>query len=507
MEVANWDGANIHRTSLQARAAQRGLDPLREGAAARADARGPGDRHPADGRAVRRPGRCPGTIDIGGPGPPLQTIRLRDARRDAACSAIEIPRERSAEILDGARVQPRRRAATASTSPCPPFRRADVTREADLIEEIARLGALEHAAGDAAVAATAPPAGSPPASGCAAAPPTRSTAQGLHEIVGWSFDGPGAGRAAADRRPPGGRAREPDVGRPVAAAHHAARLAARRRAGATAARGAAAVAAVRGRRGLPPARGRARCRDEPHHVAALLLGPVRPADLARRRPAARADFFAAKGVLGGLLDTVARAVDAEAGRRRRAVPASRARGRGSCVDGAPAGWIGEIHPQVAGRLGLVGPGRRLRARPRRRRRPGRTSPAIADLTSFPEVREDLAVIVADTVTAAEVLAVVRRGRRRRCSPAPRCSTSTATQQRIGAGQRVAGAAAALPRRRPHADRRGGGHPAAQDRRRAGRRSWRGGSVTPDPTVAVFGAAGYAGALSRPAAAPPPVRSS
>jgi phenylalanyl-tRNA synthetase beta chain len=31
-----------------------------------------------------------------------------------------------------------------------------------------------------------------------------------------------------------------------------------------------------------------------------------------------------------------------------------------------------------------------------------------DLTSFPEVREDLAVIVADTVSAAEVLDVVRQ---------------------------------------------------------------------------------------------------
>ena len=33
--------------------------------------------------------------------------------------------------------------------------------------------------------------------------------------------------------------------------------------------------------------------------------------------------------------------------------------------------------------------------------------AYEDLTSFPEVREDLAVIVADTVTAAQVLEVVR----------------------------------------------------------------------------------------------------
>jgi phenylalanyl-tRNA synthetase beta chain len=77
------------------------------------------------------------------------------------------------------------------------------------------------------------------------------------------------------------------------------------------------------------------------------------------------------------------------------------------LDGAPAGWIGEIHPQVAGAwdwsdaiaafevdldavTDLVAIAR------------------YADVTSFPEVREDLAVIVADTVSAAEVIAVVRQ---------------------------------------------------------------------------------------------------
>ena len=51
---------------------------------------------------------------------------------------------------------------------------------------------------------------------------------------------------------------------------------------------------------------------------------------------------------------------------------------------------------------------------------------IEDVTSFPEVREDLAVIVADGVSAAEVLAVARAGRRDLLRRAPRCSTSTAT---------------------------------------------------------------------------------
>jgi phenylalanyl-tRNA synthetase beta chain len=36
------------------------------------------------------------------------------------------------------------------------------------------------------------------------------------------------------------------------------------------------------------------------------------------------------------------------------------------------------------------------------------TPLFVDVTSFPEIREDLAVVVPDTVSAAEVLAVVRR---------------------------------------------------------------------------------------------------
>ena len=44
MEAANWDGANVHRTSPEAGAAQRGLDAVREGAPARAGDARPGGR-------------------------------------------------------------------------------------------------------------------------------------------------------------------------------------------------------------------------------------------------------------------------------------------------------------------------------------------------------------------------------------------------------------------------------------------------------------------------------
>jgi phenylalanyl-tRNA synthetase beta chain len=145
--------------------------------------------------------------------------------------------------------------------------------------------------------------------------------------------------------------------------------------------------------------------DEPHHVATLLSGPVRPATWRDPEPPA-ADFFTAKGVLAGMLDTVrvAWSLEADPGAEPFLHPGRAAR---ILLDGAPAGWIGEIHPQVAGAwdwsdaiaafevdldavADLVAIAR------------------YADVTSFPEVREDLAVIVADTVSAAEVIAVVRQ---------------------------------------------------------------------------------------------------
>ena len=76
------------------------------------------------------------------------------------------------------------------------------------------------------------------------------------------------------------------------------------------------------------------------------------------------------------------------------------------IGAAPAGWIGEIHPEVAAdwdydaavaafELDLDVAAGHVRFT------------AYEDQTSFPDVREDLAVIVADTVTAAQVLEVVR----------------------------------------------------------------------------------------------------
>jgi len=76
------------------------------------------------------------------------------------------------------------------------------------------------------------------------------------------------------------------------------------------------------------------------------------------------------------------------------------------VAGAPAGWVGEIHPQVAAAWDLeaacafeVDLDAVAAAAPRLL--------TYADLTSFPVVREDLALVVAEEVPAAAVVAAVR----------------------------------------------------------------------------------------------------
>src|SRR6202012_1198532 len=79
MEAANWDGANIHRTSLKlglrSEASTRFEKQLQPEQAMEAQAVPTKLMVELCGARV-----LPGTIDVGGPGPALRTIRLRDAR-------------------------------------------------------------------------------------------------------------------------------------------------------------------------------------------------------------------------------------------------------------------------------------------------------------------------------------------------------------------------------------------------------------------------------------------
>ena len=133
----------------------------------------------------------------------------------------------------------------------------------------------------------------------------------------------------------------------------------------------------------------------------LLAGRLAPASW-RGEPARQADFFAAKGLLGG---GARRARRARGGSSRETWPflhpgARRAVRRGE----RRIGFLGELHPLVARRLGP-------RTAPRRGRSTSGASPrsrprscAYAPFAAFPPVREDLAVVVGEDVAAGDVVA-------------------------------------------------------------------------------------------------------
>ena len=161
------------------------------------------------------------------------------------------------------------------------------------------------------------------------------------------------------------------------------------------------------------------------HLAALLTGRLRPAagaTASRRAP----DFFAAKGVLEALLDALRDRLALEAAPTEPFLHPRR--GATVLVGGdAPAGWLGELHPSVAAQWDLE-ERRRVRARPRRARRDGGAVPRYEDLTRFPAVRQDLAVVVAEDVPAARVLERGPRRRRRAAARGATSSTSTAARR-------------------------------------------------------------------------------
>ncbi len=396
MEAATWDGANIHRTSLTL--------GLRSEASGRFE-KGLQPEQAMEAQALAgqlmvelcgaRP--APGTVDIGGPGPDPPSIHLRDARLTGLLG-LEIPRDRCRSVLEalGFAVQD----ADDGLEVTPPrFRRADVTREADVIEEVARLDALGRL-----------PATLPSRHGAAGRLTARQTlrrraadaltALGLNEVVGWSFAGADqAGRlgmpeidAIELENPMSGdqsRLRTTLLGslldiarRNVAHGRSAIRLFES---------GAVYLAGSIGE--LP---------REPHHLAAILIGPSRPASW-RDPHSPRADFFAVKGVLAALLDVLHAEWSVEPDEPPFLHPGRAAR---VTVGGEAAGWVGEVHPLLAEEWELPGPVAAFELN--LDAVPPPAIPVYEDLMTFPEVREDLGVVVPDHVSAAALITGVRQ---------------------------------------------------------------------------------------------------
>jgi phenylalanyl-tRNA synthetase beta chain len=409
LEAATWDGPNIHRTSWRL--------GLRSEASSRFE-KGLAPEQTLFAQAVA--GRlmiqlcgarlAPGTVDIGGPGPPPVIIRLRE-RRVADILGAPIERECQTEILEALDfgVEP---AADGLDVSVPPLRRADITREVDLIEEVGRIDGIDKL-----------PATLPKRRG-AYGRLTREqrlrrravdalVGRGLNEVVGWTFTAP----ALLDRLrlAPGDERRDvvtvenalsadQSLLRPTLlgslldiARHNVARGPGDLRLFEV------GTVFVAGTGSLP---------HEHCSLGMLLGGRVVPPTWRTPDPPS-ADFFAAKGELEALSAALRVEVNL--------VPASEpflhpARAARIYAGDTPLGWVGELHPLVAAEWELdtatssdggraahavleLDLDRLIALAP--------TSPRYEDLVSFPAVRQDLAVIVPDDVAAAAVLATVR----------------------------------------------------------------------------------------------------
>jgi phenylalanyl-tRNA synthetase beta chain len=397
LEVATWNGPNIHRTALtlglRSEASGRFEKQLQPEQALEAQALATTLMLELTGAQL-----ASGTIDIGGPGPPPITIRLRDARVKSLLGA-EVPRTRSEQILQALQFETAQAPDGLDVKP-PPFRRGDIQREADLIEEVARIDGVDKL-----------PATLPSRHGASGRLTVRQrlrrqaadalAAQGLDEVLGWSFAAPDFAQRLRMRNH-----RAVELLNPMSSAEAELRttllgslldVAARNRA-----RGVHALRLFElGAVYLP---GEQKLPHEPHHAAALLGGPTRPPTWREQAPA-EADFFAAKGVLHGLLDRLRASWSVERSQQPFLHP-----GRAAAVKvaGSEVGWVGEIHPLVLAEWDLSGTvaGFELDLDATSERLPG--TARYEDLTSFPSVREDLAVIVPETVSAKQVVDTIRR---------------------------------------------------------------------------------------------------
>jgi phenylalanyl-tRNA synthetase beta chain len=384
MEAASWDGPNIHDTSLKL--------GLRSEASGRFE-KGLSVEQTLEAQAVSTrlmleltgATLVPGTIDVGGPGPEGQVIRLRDARVSGLLG-VEIDRSESALHLQRLGFDTAEKPDGLDVT-VPHWRRNDVTREADLIEEVARL----HGVNDQLPATLPSRRGAVGVLSVAQRLRRRAedvlAGRGLLEIVGWSFESP----SLDDRlRLPDD---DPRRARVVIENPMSSDQSVLRTTLLGSLLGAASHNAARGQ-GVPGifesgAVYLATGEQLPHEHRAL--GALVPGDV-----------FAAKGYLEGLLGALRAGATFESGSEPFLHPGRAAVVR---VGDDVVGWVGDLHPLVAAGWDLED----VAAFEIDLDAVIAAAPAVAryeDLTSFPELREDIAVVVDAGVPAARVLAEV-----------------------------------------------------------------------------------------------------
>jgi phenylalanyl-tRNA synthetase beta chain len=294
----------------------------------------------------------------------------------------------------------------------PAFRRNDVTREADLVEEVARIWGLDKL-----------PATLPSRRGASGRlePAQRFRRRiedalvgcGLYEAVGWSFTAPDL----ADRLgiPPDDPRHTPAALRnPMSEDQSVLRttllgslldsIRRNRSHGVTDVRlfEAGTVYFDRPRPGEPRDTAGV-LPDERQHLAALLTGAMRPPSWREPEPP-RADFYAAKAVLATVMTAIRAPWSVEPAREPFLHPGRAAR---VLVGGEPAGWLGELHPAVGADWDVEDPAAGFELDLGVALAAATVVPGYEDVTSFPSVRQDRAWWFPRGVAAATVVETVR----------------------------------------------------------------------------------------------------
>ncbi|HEX5989196.1 MAG TPA: phenylalanine--tRNA ligase subunit beta [Solirubrobacterales bacterium] len=428
LEVACWNGTNILRTSR--------LLGLRSEASARFEKQ----LHPElTMRAQRIASRLlvelcgaklvPGTIDVAAEIPAPRTLPLR-AARVSGLLGMEISQDEQKTYLERLGFEAEADGEDLEVV-VPPDRHYDVTREVDLIEEVARVhGIDEHLP-------TTLPATGGAIGGLSREQRLRRRAEdalrdhGFDQAVGWSFTDPGeAGRLRIPADDP--RANPVLLANPLSEEQSAMRttllgslldIASR-----NVARGTSSVALFESARVYlqDPPTGRKAVEvsgnrpvdtlagqfagdqpapfSEPHRFAGIAVGALTPRSW--RGGGEAADFFAVKGVLEALAAQLGTALEFAPAEQPFLHPG---RSASISVAGSEAGWLGEVHPLACRTWDLdAAVAFELDA-----------APLIAaaslgeesyeDVTTFPAVYQDLAVVVPDQTPASEVRAAVLAG--------------------------------------------------------------------------------------------------
>jgi phenylalanyl-tRNA synthetase beta chain len=405
LEVASWIGPNIHRTSTQLGLRSEASSRFEKGLAPEQAMEA---QITATKLMVELTGATlvDGTIDVG---PfvkkpwPNATIRLR-RRRVEGLLGMAITTQRQVQLLDALGFTTAE-ADDGLDVTVPPFRRYDVTREADLVEEVGRFD-LDKL-----------PATLPKRRGAAGRLSLEArqrrravdalVGRGAYEIVGWSFTEPGVAdrlRLAGDDE----RRNFVPLVNPMSEDHAVLRTtvlgslldAARR----NVARGAhdlrlfeqGAVYFPRENGALP---------HEHRALGGLVHGHAAPPTWGAPSPPT-ADLFAVKALLGAPLDALR--VDWSVSAPDEPQPFLHP-GRSATVLAADeiVGWVGELHPLVARAWDLDGTVGVFEVDLDRVVAHAVAVPYYKDLTSFPPVRQDLAVVLDDDVSAATTLDTVR----------------------------------------------------------------------------------------------------